>query len=654
MEFFRIGFWVEMSFREFQVRMIGPCHLSAFLALDRNIDMGQQVFATWVEIMGKNHDYVTSVKAYQLELSRVRSIALSASVWYGFFADSYTFLANYKGTDPKADPIRAICRALILGIEQSEAFARDFVSSELFNHLMGHHQDKSDVLCVFSALSYLSIDFADLFVSSGVFDAVRDRCSGFGDEDNVNGLPSVDLWFMLSSVRTCNVELLPEVLSYALRIHPPTGDLSIFKRWVTRMSELVQDQRIKALLTSETDESIILKRGLISVLQNVCNLLESDNMTWIRGSLKLILSVTSAKLISKNEGDRFSILNRVVRCLLLPDEEVHLGVCDILTNLLYSGLVSLRDIPSMFLRDLLFKFLMNAAAAMKESAQFLIRNIISLGSDVQLKEIFNCELLRLYIETFKDNERSKTFAVYLQRVHGLIEVDDESLKNEIGSITPTSKCDFEPWSGNENDFSYINVAFPIFSPTNENQHEIDEISSEGDVMTLELEDPAVDSIENFDSWVLRMYNIVHGNEQSLKRQIASGRIANWSYFLKRVCELLDSKQPPLIRGSTLLLLSMTASKLISKTEAGTLFILPRIVRCLLIDNESVHLCVYRLLTNLLYSELICVADLPAMTLTELLRHFLVNGSGETKNPARFLIHNLVSVGSDEQLKEIFD
>jgi hypothetical protein len=76
----------------------------------------------------------------------------------------------------------------------------------------------------------------------------------------------------------------------------------------------------------------------------ICDLLESGRAFLVSGCLKLLLAMTCSDVLDKKETDGRRIVNKVLRCLILHSEVVHLGVCMILVNLSSRGLASLTQL----------------------------------------------------------------------------------------------------------------------------------------------------------------------------------------------------------------------------------------------------------------------------------------------------------------------
>jgi hypothetical protein len=293
-------------------------------------------------------------------------------------------------------------------------------------------------------------------------------------------------------------------------------------------------------------------------------------------------------------------------------------VCKVLTNLLYCKFIDIAQLPTPFISDLLVAFLSDASATRKQSIEYLIHNIISSGNDLQLMEIFDHTLVNHYVTILIDEENkgeeSVPFWISLMKLVDLMEgvMSRKVIEFAIaerglvlyggdGQIplpkVVRSPDDLDPWSVPEGKatrklYCEIESLFPSLAQNDNNAH-LPEGVDGGNV------DPPVESDDRFKRWVSEISKIFCDGQkvESLKRQEVNKKTM-WMSILERVCGLLDSGKVEVVRGSIKLLLSITVSHHMSKSEADSLIILPRIARCLLINDEVVHLGVCKVLRNL--------------------------------------------------------
>jgi hypothetical protein len=650
---------------------------------------------SWEAIKAKK-DSLEALNAFRSEISQCRRF--NGENFEGLFEDCDELLGNWKANEEKeeksiicCDPLPSICEVLRTGMTQFREFAELFRKSSLCGHLVDAYLGRAEVINVFSALCQHSGYLAQLVTESHIYQTVLNRLGSTGQASQGN-LRDADSWFMLSLINTCQHTQLPEVFDCVLRFLPHINDDNPFKRWISRMSAVFEHQRVQELIRSG-----FLRLRWMAFLEEICRWLESDKVLRIRGGLKLILSLTSARLIERSEADRLFLMPKVARCLLIRDETVHLGVCKVLSNLLYSELVPLTDLPVPFLIKFLRGFLGYTSAARKESAKFLIHNIIVVGSDSQLTEVFDYFLSLEYFHTLINQGREMpsrdVFLTSLTRLLNLVETDEaereqkQRIINGIGSVLlyddrgtlalrllPCGN-DFDPWTEVKNDeelarwhWDQVKVYFPALWPKGDAKDRVEHMrnhvkrkmcNSLRAESAILISDLTLHSFDEFKVFVSTTSQAIREASQQ-EQPIVSGELekeiaAIWSSFLERVCELLDSGEAVIVRGSLKLLLSITASNLISKEEADSLILLPRVARCLLLDDELVHLGLCQLLSNLLSCELVALSDLPTAFVTGLVSVFLGKGaSAERRKVICSLINNVVAVGSDGQLRAIFN
>jgi hypothetical protein len=308
--------------------------------------------------------------------------------WFGdcFFRDAKELLET-NGEDFCV--VRLISSIFTNGIEKCNLFADKLIGLGL-DRFLSNYTFLPEVMFCFSEMCLYSEQVTDHVANLGVLDMVLGRYY-VNDRD----ISQPDLWFILSFLENCNEALIPKIIRLPLSVSPPIEDENFFKHWVLRMCEILRRQRIVNLVQNE----FVLRKEFNVFFGRICELLESDNTVYVKGSLKLLLSITCSTLINREEGFSFMLLNRVWRCLLKEDEGVHLGVCKVLCNLVSCGIVFLKDLTVDLVSDFIKRSLMYGCELRKESVGFLVHNIVSKGTDYhesRLKAIFNESLLKEY------------------------------------------------------------------------------------------------------------------------------------------------------------------------------------------------------------------------------------------------------------------
>jgi hypothetical protein len=190
----------------------------------------------------------------------------------------------------------------------------------------------------------------------------------------------------------------------------PSEDDHFFKLWVTWFADILSNRSIVDILRTDMN----FRGKIVPYFGRLCRLLGTKRQVSVKGSLILLMAITYSELIPNERLRKRVLVKKILRCLFLAEESIHLGVCKVLFNLLSSEILSVTDFDANHLSMLIIGSLMHGCCERKKTIRYMIHNLIAnITKDEEkefLNDIFqkNKRILQLYFTLFKEEEGEKT------------------------------------------------------------------------------------------------------------------------------------------------------------------------------------------------------------------------------------------------------
>jgi hypothetical protein len=348
-------------------------------------------------------------RALNIVRQKLSSVSSCKFQFDQFFADILKWLREEQKTGDLSDSMALISSVLLLIMEKCGEFPANLSECPLYSEL-SHYSSVPEVVVMFSEMCYLSDVLCKQVLELGVYNAIWEICQASIDEDGDS--QAAWLWFMLNVLKHCDPSLIRQSLPFAFQFRPPVPDKHIVKCRIFRILDLFASRRelLQILRDSEIPGKIwLLNPDFQRLLENMGELLESEDPLIVRSCLKFVVTITRSEYIKNipfviGMRSKMIVVPRVARCLLLSDEGVHVGVCAALVNLLHYGITQATELSVGFVREFIRgNSFGDVSGARKISIRYFVHNILVGISEGRLKLIFDKVLIEAYFKAIMDD-----------------------------------------------------------------------------------------------------------------------------------------------------------------------------------------------------------------------------------------------------------